>query len=1087
MDKNITKSLFLFLLIVYSISLFSQKYCFRNYSINDGLPQSNVFCMIQDSRGYLWMGTEGGGLCQFDGVKFTTYTKRDGLSGNIVRSLLSDNNGNIWIGTENGITIYTGYDFIVVGEEQGFSGTTVLDVFQDSKNNIWAATNDAGIFKINYTRDSIKIDNYSVSQGLTNYFVWDIEEDRFGRLWIAMPGGINILEFGEKLKVRSLDKGFEIPSDHILDIEISDDQIVYAGTYNEGIFSLSNIENLEDITLDNSLNAKFDTHTENIWDIHYNNKNIWIATGENGIIHDNGIIVTNYNNSNGLSHNMILDIFQDNEGNIWISTMGSGIDMFIGETFVHYRDDKNFPFKQVFAIKNVGSNLYLGTDQGFKIYEMRDKELILKKEFLKDEKVNSIDIDFEKNIWAGTTNGVFLLKGNETDHFTLEDGLYNNHINSLYIDNEGVKWFGTNRGYNKLFDNEIVGMNEEDGFINNEIQTIIQDKKGRIWMGTLGGLVKLDGKSYADFNEEDGLLDLKIHTLAEDTNGNIWIGTFGSGIFKFDIKSDSIPISFVIDNHKLTSNNIYSLLFIDDSTLIAGTDKGFDLISFDENFEAYKVVKYGSYEGFYGVENNLNSIEKDESGKLWFGTIDGLSKFDIKNTRQFIGPKIYIENIKLFFDEVNWNSRTEELSRWTKLPEQVLLHYRDNHLTFDFTAIYNSSPKNLQFTYMLEGQTNTWSPLTSDRSIVFSGLNPGDYDLKIRPITNSGEKGEIFDYNFRIEPPFWQKLWFIILCIVLIGISFVSLIRYRTRKLRLETIKLEKIVLKRTKEVREQKDEIQKQSDEIQQQNVIVTAQKKEITDSIQYAQRIQEAVLPQREILAESFKDSFILFKPKDIVSGDFYWMAKKDNKVIVAAADCTGHGVPGAFMSMLGVSFLNKIVNEWGITESDQIINKLRESIIQALRQKGFSGESKDGMDLALCVYDLDEKKLQFTGANNPLLLIRKVNKEYELQEFKGDRMPVAIHMVMDDFKRIDVEIQPNDTIYMFSDGFVDQFGGPDGRKYMKKNFKKLLLENQNKSMPEQLKHYESVLKDWINFSDGKCKKHEQIDDILVIGIKI
>jgi len=268
----------------------------------------------------------------------------------------------------------------------------------------------------------------------------------------------------------------------------------------------------------------------------------------------------------------------------------------------------------------------------------------------------------------------------------------------------------------------------------------------------------------------------------------------------------------------------------------------------------------------------------------------------------------------------------------------------------------------------------------------------------------------------------------------------------------------------------EQNDEIKKQRDQIFQQ-------KKEITDSIHYASRIQRAVLPSPKLLEEYGLQYFILYKPRDIVSGDFYWMNQKDNKVIIAAADCTGHGVPGAFMSMLGMALLNEIVSKGEFQNAAQILDQLRNLVVKSLHQSGKSEETKDGMDISLCMIDKDSGNIQFAGAFNSLFLIR--NKE--LQEANADRMPVGFHDKLDvPFTNTQLDIQKGDNIYIFSDGYIDQFGGENGKKFMAKKFKQLLVSIQDQSMERQRETLDNTITDWRGELD-------QVDDIMVIGLKV
>jgi serine phosphatase RsbU (regulator of sigma subunit) len=298
---------------------------------------------------------------------------------------------------------------------------------------------------------------------------------------------------------------------------------------------------------------------------------------------------------------------------------------------------------------------------------------------------------------------------------------------------------------------------------------------------------------------------------------------------------------------------------------------------------------------------------------------------------------------------------------------------------------------------------------------------------------------------------------------------------------------------------RELADKVKERTIEIEQQRDIVISQKDhiekintEITDSIRYAKYIQSSILPKADLLDSFLGEHFILYKPKDIVSGDFYWTSKIDSKTIIAAVDCTGHGVPGAFMSMLGMTLLNGIINKEYITHPGVILRRLRKEVINSLKQKGERGEQKDGMDISLCTLDPENMKLQFAGANNPLYLIRKSNlKEaaglhFELKgddrlyEIKGDMMPIGIYDRMEDFTLHEIDIFKGDSIYLFTDGFPDQFGGLDRKKLGYRQFKELLLKNNSETMADQKTILEKSLTEWIG-------DNSQIDDILVIGFRI
>ncbi len=314
-------------------------------------------------------------------------------------------------------------------------------------------------------------------------------------------------------------------------------------------------------------------------------------------------------------------------------------------------------------------------------------------------------------------------------------------------------------------------------------------------------------------------------------------------------------------------------------------------------------------------------------------------------------------------------------------------------------------------------------------------------------------------------------------------VIFFSSLLYRNYK---QKKSMNKKLIIQNDEIRQKNEEIEAQRDEIQAQRDLATNQRDQIakqkdliTDSIEYAQRIQQATLPQEQYINEILPEHFILFKPRDIVSGDFYWVSKKENKTVIIAADCTGHGVPGAFMSMLGISLLNEIVNKGKVRKANEILNVLRKNVIESLHQSDFDSETKDGMDIALCILDEDKKNLQFAGAHNPLYLFRN----NELIEFKGNKMPIGVHVhkkAPEEFTNHDISLEKGDIFYIFSDGYHDQFGGDKKQKLKKSNFRNLLMDIHTEDMAQQKNILEEKHINWRG-------QQLQIDDILVIGVKV
>jgi len=306
---------------------------------------------------------------------------------------------------------------------------------------------------------------------------------------------------------------------------------------------------------------------------------------------------------------------------------------------------------------------------------------------------------------------------------------------------------------------------------------------------------------------------------------------------------------------------------------------------------------------------------------------------------------------------------------------------------------------------------------------------------------------------------------------------------------------LEQKVSKRTREISEQKEEIESQRDEIEAQRDLLFEQKKEITDSIGYAQRIQAAILPHKTYLDQVIHDYFVLFKPRDIVSGDFYWIKEVDSSIVIVVADCTGHGVPGAFMSMLGITLLNELIVSGNIDQPGEILGQLRSKVKTMLVQEGNIRDQKDGMDMAIGVIDKVKMELQFAGAYNPLYLIRDMERltgsepgikttvnggSGVLFELKGDKQPIGIHWEEKDFSTRKIRLKEKDAVYVFSDGYIDQYGGDQRKKFKTRKFKELLLSIHSEPMKIQKTQIEETFEKW----RGNI---EQIDDVCVIGVRV
>jgi len=1069
------------LVVFFNTTLSAQQYYFKSVGVENGLPTNSVYSIFQDSRGYLWTGTEGGGLSKYNGSKIISYNRRDGLPGNTVRSLAEDSRGNLIIGTNNGLCYFNGNKFIHLLKDTIGNNIIVPSIYTDhKKKQIWIGTSGAGIFLLKEIVNGFQlIKQLNTANGFSSDFIFDMEGDGKGKIWVGTFGaGIHVLSSAGEIIKSFTD---ELSENRITCLTYdSVKSEIWAGTYGKGYFNIN--------TLDFSIKMDQgkDLREEIIWDIFVDKKQIVIATDKNGAIVFSDEEKVSLTPDKGFNSIQVLKILKDHENGLWFGTVGAGLIRYSGSHFNYLTQANGLSNNNIFNIVEDHKNnrFFAGTwGEGINAISYVNNVPVISKLNLPlpDQFINDLALGSDNKLWFATKNGgAGYILNNQVKVFNTETGLLTNTVNCVLPAKDNTIWFGTSDGITLLKNNEFLHLSTDNGLANNEVQSVYEDKSGNIWIATLGGISKYDGSTLTNYNEEDGLFDKQIYSITEDKNGNIWLGTFGGGIYKFT-KGNKIKIIQIANDSTLVSNNIYSLVFHGSNNIVVGTDKGFNYLTLDESLnKIIKCDRYTKANGFSAMEINLNSILVDSSNRIWLGTTAGITIFDkAKEPKTLAKLPFHLSKIKLFFDEMRFDSTGNQFH----LPGELKLDYNQNHLTFIYDAVSFSNPENVWYSYILEGVDKNWSPPLKTQEITFSGVAPGNYIFKVR-VSNDGVnwQNNIQTIKLTITPPFWKTVWFLASITFLGALMIVLFFKIRERNLKQKNLKLEEIVQERTKEVVEQKNEIEKYNEELHKQNIkiaqqkdLVEYQKKEITDSINYAKGIQTAILPEILSLTNLLPDSFILFIPKDIVSGDFYFFKGDQDQVYIAAADCTGHGVPGGFMSMLGFDKLDFAVSQ--NKSVSEVLTQLNKGIKATLKQHTESS-SRDGMDIALCRID-QNKKLFYSGANRPLWLIK--NGTENLIEIKATKVSIGGHTPDDQqFEQIEIDIEKGDRFYISSDGFADQFGGTKGKKLMTKNFKEIILSIQHLSMKDQHSYLDNFINEW---KSGI----EQNDDILVIGGKI
>lgn len=1047
------KKISLIFLCICSLSLLrAQDYNFKHYGQKQGLVNSSVKCIFQDSYGFIWFATQGGGISKFDGTTFTSYDKQDGLVGNDVICITEDKDKNIWIGTVDGVSKFDRKKFTNYTTDNGLKENKVFHILCDD-SRIWISTFGGGIAILeNQTFSYI-----NTGIGLSSDKVFSVFKDKHNKYWIGTSkGGINIYN-GKSFTVIKDAKNFNSSSAFCF-YESADNKI-WVGTPGKGIYYIeNNAFHQLDVPLINTDYISAITEDKQ--------HNIWAAT-EHGLIKIKpDLNYKFFNTNNGLSGIDISSVICDYEGEIWVSCFGNGVYKLTNEALSVYTKQHGLSENRVFAFCKKPAGFLFSTTNGLNYFNDSVIETVsLPKEF--DGTIITSMLYENKNLYVGTeSKGFFILSESGKNKF-----LVTKHINKIDAvelktivtciqkdKNTNTIWLSLyGSGVLKINDNSIKLYSKENNTLPTNDVLCIYLIKDNLWIGTIGeGLMKLNttDNTLKRYGKNENFSSKSVFSLKE-INGSAVVGTIDEGLFILNQNS------FVNFNKKdgLLSNAINSIQKSDDNTIWIGTDLGVNKITLNKQFEIQGVKAYTDEDGLKSAAIEQNAT-LEQNGFIYFGTGEGLvsynSKEDIISNQK---PKLIITELLLKHSKIDSTKVKYASVSKLNLPIEPVLNYKQNDITFKFKAL-STQVSNYQF--LLEGYDKDWSPVQTNTEAVFTNLSPGKYIFKLKAINKYNIESDIVEYAFEITPPFYMRWWFFVLSIILIVTGIFSFIKYRTQKLIKEKQVLETKVTERTSELKNA--------------NLNLNMAIEEIKDSINYAERIQSSILPETTVIKEHLPNSFILFKPRDIVSGDFYWFNKTDDKLFFACVDCTGHGVPGAFMSMIGNSLLNEIVLTKKITSPSAILSSLNRSIFKVLKQN--TSESRDGMDMALCMIDRKSNTLIYAGANRELLLIRNS----ELIEYKPTKNAIGGFTDSNTiFKETSIEVQPNDLFYMTTDGYADQFGGEKGKKLMTKNFKDFLLEIHNLSMAQQKEQLDKKIIQWMGY------EHAQVDDILIVGIKL
>lgn len=794
MLKRISAFLFVFLL---ALSSKGQQYNFRNYSVADGLAQSQVYAMCEDERGYLWMGTQGGGLSCFDGEIFHNYSEDDSLISSFIYSLASDGKGNIWIGTGSGICRFDGTKFYRLSDSLNSSSTNALHVAKDGR--LWAATSTGlYVFKDNKSQAV-----YNKKTGYPSDRFNSVYEDKDGTIW---AGGENyVLKInGTYVKIYKQKDG--LPITRITAITRDGNNRLWCASQGNGLFYFNDTSHFYKFTVENGLS----NNTVQCMTTDQQGR-LWVGTSS-GVTRIDGKEVKVFSEREGLCSNTVMSLIEDSFGNIWFGTGGGGVCRLDGERFIHFNEKSGDMGTWVYSVFcDRKGNRWFGTSSGgVTEYDGTYYTNYYEGAGFTSAKIKAIGEDTSGALWFGTQGeGAFRYQNGSFKHFQKSDGMSGSFINAFLTDSMNREWMATADGGISIYDprtEKLERVGKKQGLTQSRITCLVMDGDGNIWAGSYGNgiyLMEYDSSgTRVKTNFTLGKNDLAGNYLRSatcDRYGNVWFGTT-KGICRFDGEH--------FKNFKktegLASNNIYLLIADHAGNLWSGTEKGLDKIVYDASGNISSIKHYGKGEGFIGIETSSNAACLDTSTGVWFGTINGASVYHPEN--DFVSqepPLVHLTGIRLFFEPLQntsyWNAPKNK--KWFPIPDSLVLPYSENSLRFEFTGIDLKNPEGVRFKWMLIGFDKTWTPENTERQATYSNLPPNDYVLVLQARNSDGFWSDMQRFSFRITPPIWATWPFrivaaaiVLLIIALIFSWRVRLIKRKT-KMQVEKVTLEKHVL----------------------------------------------------------------------------------------------------------------------------------------------------------------------------------------------------------------------------------------------------------------------------------------------------
>lgn len=722
---------------------YAQSLPFKHYSIKDGLASSSVHSLFQDSKGFLWVGTEHG-LSRFNGREFQNFSIEDGLENDYIDDIWEDDAGNTWIAVfKGGLSLFANGRFKSIKPKDGMLSDIVYAVAGDHEGNLWLGTY-TGVCKFdgqNYTY-------YTEKDGLCNNIVYDIVCDKQGNPWFAAFNGLSYFRNGRFINY-SIKDG--LVDNNCRTLMLDRRGAVWIGTTG-GLSRFFKGKFISYTTADGLPSNGINAISED------SKRNIWIGT-DNGIAYFSGGKFTNYSSKSGLPGDRVFAIFEDREGNTWFGG-GMGLSRLHSLRIVNFSVNDGLPNNLVWAILEEQEGKYwFGTDKGLSRYELGRFKNYTVNDGLLSNSIYTLMKDSTGKIWIGTDIGVSVFSGWKFKNYTTGDNVVFNTVLSFAEGKDGTIWIGTVNGLCRFHDGKIT----VSGFAQAQdpIQALLSDKNGNLWFSNTAGLCRVTGDSLTFYSVQDGLIGKDINSLLEDSRGRIWICTdqglscFNDGKFTDYTKAQG-----------LADNVCYFVLEDNNRCIWIGTLRGIS------RFDGKSFKTYTSRDGLASDEMGHGACFKDSRGKLWFGTVNGVTRFDPGLDRvNSVLPPVYITGITLFGEE-------------RPLTPALQLKYNQNHIGFSFIGVSLTSPEDVTYKHRLQGIDRGWFE-KKEAQVSYPYLPPGKYTFQVIAVNNDGfESSRPAELRFRILPPFWQTWWFRVFLLLTILFLIASLVLWRIKRVK---------------------------------------------------------------------------------------------------------------------------------------------------------------------------------------------------------------------------------------------------------------------------------------------------------------